>query len=143
MTTKDLPQSKKPTPFMGGRLTNMSNRDFLFNYNEENDILFIYHSAKKSKGSIEYGQNIHISFSPKKEIVGIELLGASGVLTALAKSVISKRDLKNIVRCSLKAETQKGLLFIKFFISIKEKEPIEEQLVLQDIGYRSPVAEYA
>ena len=115
---------------------------FQFNYDKKSDILLIYHSQKKSKGSIEYGKDLHISFSHKGEVVALEVLDASETLSKIVNGKITKNWLANLVRCNLKTEVVKGLMLIKFYLFAKEKT-VSDQIVLQDIKYRSPATALA
>lgn len=110
-----------------------------FNFDAENDVLFIYNSAAKSEGSIEYGKNIHISFA-KNEVVGLEIMDASQMLSALSKTGITMEDLSELSACSLSTKKQKGLLVITFTCRFKQKlQPLENYLTLQDVTYNSPL----
>lgn len=117
----------------------MSNKNINFNYDSENDILFIYHSGKKSNGSIEYGRDIHISFS-KNEVSGLEIMGASNMLSTISKMNITRDALKTLKACDLYTRRAKGLLFVHFDCILEAKaKPLENYLTLQDINYNSPV----
>ncbi|GEM_PF-6942192 len=110
-----------------------------FNFDRENDILFIYNSAKKSQGSIEYGTNVHISFAGN-EVVGLEILDASKFLTAISKTEVTESNLAGLSECDLYTKKKNGLLFITFACRFKEKiNPIENYLTLQDADYNSPL----
>ncbi|MDO8537412.1 MAG: DUF2283 domain-containing protein [archaeon] len=117
----------------------MSNK-FKAKYDEENDVLFIYHSEKKSHGSIEFGKDIHISFSPKSEVTGLEFLEASKTISLLSREKISKTDLLNLRKGYLDTTIEKGLIIVRYYLFFEKKEkPIIEQLVVQDINYKSPI----
>ena len=118
----------------------MSNKSTKFDYDAENDILFIYDSKKKSKGSIEYGKDIHISFSSKGELTGLEFLNASEMFHELFGREISKEKLSNIEACNLWDGKKRGLRMIKFACLFSQKErPLDGQLVMQDINFKSPI----
>ena|SRR3989344_4299995 len=117
----------------------MSNKNIKFNYDFENDILFIYKNKHKSNGSIEYGKNIHISFS-KNEVVGLEIIDASKVLSGFSKSEITNDILKTVNACDLYTRKLNGLLFVYFNCKFKARaKPIENYLTIQDIAYNSPI----
>ncbi len=117
----------------------MSNKSVNFNYDAENDILFIYHAKKKSNGSIEYGRNIHISFS-KNEVSGLEIMDASATLSAISNMEITKDSLNALKACELFTRRAKGLLFVHFNCAFVAKlKPLENYLTLQDINYNSPI----
>ena len=117
----------------------MSNK-FVAKYDEESDVLFIYHSGKKSRGSIELGKDIHISFSPKFEVTGLEFLEASKTLSLLSNNKITKEELSNLKKGYLDTTIDKGLIIVRYYLFFEQKEkPIIEQLVVQDIHYKSPI----
>ena len=123
----------------------MSDNKFRFNYDKEYDVLFIYHSAKKSKGSIEFGEDIHISFDRYLDIVALEIVNASKILSKISKIRIKKNDLENLKSGGLDTtKTKSGLVHLKFYLYFANGiKPIEEGLILQDIKHKSPVTSLA
>ena len=121
----------------------MSNKNINFSYDSENDILFIYHAKRKSNGSIEYGKNIHISFS-KNEVVGLEIMDASATLSAISNMEITRESLDALKACDLYTRKAKGLLFVHFDCLFGTKlKQVENYLTLQDINYNSPLTAMA
>jgi len=119
----------------------MSNK-FKAEYDSENDVLFIHHSEKKSRGSIEIGPYVHISFSPSYDAIGLEFLDASKTLTSLSvpKFNFTKNFLKTLQKAFLETKVEKGLLIVRYYMFFEEKEkPLVNQLIVQSIGYRSPI----
>ena len=98
-------------------------QEFKFDYDKENDDLFLYSGKSNSKGSIELG-NIILDYNNKKELVGVELMGASEILKDL---VNDKREsveevLNNLERCKADVKTKNKILIIKLFLVSKNKE---------------------
>lgn len=111
----------------------MPNQKTSFDYDLENDILFIYLFGKKSGSSIEYGKNIHISFS-HGEVVALEFIDASLILSKLTEKKITKEMLGKIKKCSLYSEKTKGLQLINFSCIFSGRLPLlKHQLAIQDI----------
>lgn len=59
-----------------------------FNYDKEEDILFIY-KKEKVKGSVEIGDNYALHFNYQNQFVGIDIFKASK-LFGIPKSTLSK-----------------------------------------------------
>ena len=55
---------------------------FNFSYDKEHDDLFLHRPDSKSKGSVEIG-NLILDYNSKKELVGLQIMGASKVLQDL------------------------------------------------------------
>jgi len=107
-----------------------------FDYDEEEDILFIYDPERKSFGSVELGGNVIIDFDGKKRVVALEFLDATESLSSLTGKKITKKMLSGIKQAKFLAETKKGMLIIKFIILCAEK-PIESMLTMTALNYRS------
>ena len=110
---------------------------FRFDYDAENDLLYLYNPAKKSKGSVEFGELI-IDLEKKGGIAGIEIFGASKYLSELTNKRISKRALKNLENASVSHSSRNGTVMIKIVLRI-EKEEILAPVAIQDMRYNSPV----
>jgi len=107
-------------------------------YDAEEDILFIYNPEKKSSGSIEVGSHVHISFSAKNDVIGLEVLEATKTLGLLAKTKVTKKMLKSLKNGSLNTKTEKGLLIVAYHLLGKEKS-LSGQLIVHDTKYKSPI----
>ncbi len=96
---------------------------FKFSYDEENDDLFIHRSNSKSKGSVEFGDMV-LDFDSKKELVGLEIMNASGVIKEfVAESSIDVRKLLiNLHDCRIENSVNNNLLIIRLFLSSKTVE---------------------
>ena len=112
-------------------------RDFKFSYDESNDDLFIYFPDSKSKGAIEIG-NFVFDFDEKEDLVAIQILEASRVLSKLVSKIIELAKIKGI-----KAEiiNFRNMAFIKIEISTdSEKETIG--MPIPRIKEKSPALQY-
>ena len=114
---------------------------FRFDYDAENDLLYLYNPAKKSKGSIEFGELI-IDLEKKGEIVGLEILEASKYLSELTGRKITKTALKNLENASVSHSARNGTVMIKIMLKI-EKEEILAPVAIQDMHYKSPIMAFA
>lgn len=68
---------------------------FNFNYDSENDDLFVYLKGKKSSGAIELG-NFVLDFDEKESLVAIQILNVSEVFAKLLTKIIKINELKQI-----------------------------------------------
>ncbi|MFH1682364.1 MAG: DUF2283 domain-containing protein [Candidatus Woesearchaeota archaeon] len=115
-------------------------QNFNFDYDSENDSLFVYNPKSKSKASVEMDDFI-IDFSSRKEISGIELLNATEFLKSLEfedQRINIKELLKNIEECKIEIIVKENFFVIKFILISKSKERIATPLVIPTINEPSP-----
>ncbi len=107
---------------------------FNFSYDLENDDLFIYLKEKKSSGAIELG-NFILDFDNKGDLVAMQILNVSEVLTKILSKMIKVSSLKEV---RMDIINFRNMDAIKFFVSdgnygettniliphIKEKSPV-------------------
>jgi len=105
-----------------------------FDYDSENDMLYLYNSGKKSKGSIEFGELV-IDLEKKGEITGIEIFDASKYLSELTSKKISKKTLMELENASFTCSARKGTVIIKITLKTHE-EKILAPLAIQDLNYK-------
>ncbi|MDD9953296.1 MAG: DUF2283 domain-containing protein [Candidatus Woesearchaeota archaeon] len=94
-------------------------RNFKFDYDMENDSLFLYRA--KSKGSVQLGDFI-LDYNAKKELVGIEILHAAKILKKLVQGAVSKRMLSSLEHCKVDVHQSGNLMIVKLHLYIGEKE---------------------
>tara|TARA_Y100000310_G_C20016031_1_gene505184 strand:- start:26 stop:367 length:342 start_codon:yes stop_codon:yes gene_type:complete len=112
-------------------------KDFKFNYNEESDDLFIYLPEKKSAGAVELG-NFIFDFDSNEELVAIEILEASEVLSKLIKKLIELTKIKSIKAEVIKFRNNDALNIEVEFEGGKEKVPI----IIPRVREESPALKY-
>ena len=86
--------------------------EFKFDYDRENDDLFLYSGNNKSKASIEIG-SIILDFDKNRKLSGIEIMNATRFLNSLIteeKISITKDLLSNLVACRVDSRSQDNLL---------------------------------
>ena len=93
---------------------------FNFDYDSENDDLFVFNPKSKSKGSVVIGSLI-LDFNSKKKVVGIEIEGASSFLASTNKEM-NKKVLSNLKECRVDITAQNNLLLIKLLLFSQQKE---------------------
>jgi uncharacterized protein YuzE len=70
-------------------------KNFKFDYDEENDDLFLFEEGKKSSGAVEIG-NFVIDFDEDENFVGLEILDASEVLSKILSKVMELTKIKEL-----------------------------------------------
>jgi len=70
-------------------------KKFDFDYDEENDDLFIYLEGSKSRGSVEVGSFI-FDFDEKENLTSIEILNAKEVLSKLVSKILVLSKIKEL-----------------------------------------------
>ena len=109
-------------------------KDFNFSYDEENDDLFIYLEGKKSAGAVEVGDFV-IDFDDDENLVAVEIINASEVLSKLVSKVVSLSNIKSIQLNIIKFRNMNAIDMQVQFGDRMERV----QLILPVIGKRSPV----
>jgi len=113
--------------------------NFNFDYDSEQDSLFIYNPKFKSKASVEI-EDIIIDFNSNKEISAIELLDASEFLSNLDldENIDIKELLRTIKECKLDIITKDNFFVIKFVLISKSNKKITTPLLIPTINNPSP-----
>lgn len=117
---------------------------FNFSYDKENDDLFLYSPNSKSKGSVELG-DIILDFDNKKELVGIEIMGASQLIRDLMDEENQEfigELLNDLKECKISVKMRDNLLMIRLFLISNTKE-ISPMLSVPTIQRTSPALGYA
>lgn len=118
-------------------------RKFNFDYDVENDSLFLYDPKSKSKASIEIGDFI-IDFNSKKEISGIELLNASAFFRDLKDEqiTVNKELLSEIQECGVDITSKGNFIVIKLILVFKSKKKLSTPVYIPSINEPSPALAY-
>ncbi|MBR9702203.1 DUF2283 domain-containing protein [Candidatus Pacearchaeota archaeon] len=107
---------------------------FNFNYDLENDDLFVYLEGKKSSGAIELG-NFILDFDDKGNLVAMQILNVSEVLSKILSKIVEVSKIKEIkmdiinfrnmdaIKFNVISDTQEETANI-FIPHIKEKSPV-------------------
>lgn len=116
-------------------------QEFKFDYDKENDDLFLYNPRTKSTASIEVGKLV-LDFNRQKKLTAIEIMDATDFLKPLAgKLKINKVALSNIVSCKIQTKAQDNFLLIKmlFLMRINRKEiELPLNMPIPRVSERSP-----
>jgi uncharacterized protein YuzE len=114
-------------------------KKFKFDYDYENDSLFVYDPKTKSKASVELDDLI-IDYNTNKEVSAIELLNASDFFKNITAGnvLLSKDNLKDIIDCSIDIIPKNNFFLIKFIFTLKSKEKITAPILVPTICEPSP-----
>jgi len=107
---------------------------FNFDYDSENDDLFVYLEGKKSAGGVELG-NFILDFDKKGDLVAIQILNISEVLNKFFSKIKDISAVKEIKTDIVNFRNMDG---IKFWISTDTSEE-SVNFLIPHIRERSPV----
>ena len=110
---------------------------FNFSYDEGNDDLFVYLERKKSAGAVELG-NFILDFDDKGDLVAMQILNASEVLSKILSGIIEISKLKEV---KVEIINFRNMDAIKFSVSDGKTEE-KTNLLIPHIREKSPVLEY-
>lgn len=115
-------------------------RRFEFDYDYENDDLFIYDKECKSSGSIEIG-DVVLDFHKTKGLVGIEIAEATkfiGSLVSRKQFRISKKALSKLFACKVDSVAKDNFLLIRIMLLMSRDVEIPVNLSIPMINNPSP-----
>ena len=110
---------------------------FNFNYDSENDDLFIYLEDRKSSGAVELG-NFVLDFDEKGNLVAMQILNASEILSKILSKVIKLNTVREVRADIINFRNMDA---IKFKI-ISEDYEENANILIPHIKEKSPVLSY-
>lgn len=116
------------------------------NYDEENDILFIYRADRSPKASIELDKNLVLDLDAKGSVCAVEIFDAIKTFSGLSEFGTSANFFRNIKVCKLTSNQIGNLQRLKIYvlsIAGNTKQEVEVPLIASIGGYRSPAIRYA
>jgi uncharacterized protein YuzE len=116
---------------------------FEFSYDKENDNLFLFNLASKSRGGVELGDLI-LDYDSKKQLVGIQIMHASSLIQDLiTENIQTIRDvLCNLIECGVETRVKGNLMITKIFLNSNIRN-ISAILPVPNIQETSPALAYA
>lgn len=108
--------------------------NFDFSYDSEEDDLFVYLDGKKSSGAVELG-NFILDFDSKGNLVAIQILNASEILSKILSKII---ELNKIKQMQVEMINFRNMDAIKFKIFTDAREETAN-ILIPHITERSPV----
>ena len=113
-------------------------QEFKFDYDEENNDLFIFSGKKKSAGSVEIG-DIIFDFDSEKGLSAIEILNATDYFSALSPAhKVSRSALTGLLSCKVESKVMNNLLIVKILLVMKEGQQIPAIVTIPRITNPSP-----
>ena len=114
---------------------------FKFNYDSDNDDLFIY-SGVKSKGAVELGELV-FDFDSEGRLVALEIMSVTSFLEDLiGKEIgVDKKMLESLKMCKVDVKVHQNLLLIKILLVLEDKE-IPVPLSVPSVVETSPALKY-
>src|SRR3989344_5500224 len=98
-------------------------KNFEFSYDESSDDLFIHLEGKKSAGAVEIGDFV-FDFDEHENLVALQILNASEVLSKLVYRVISLTNIKSIQMEVIKFRNMNAIDIHVQFAGREERIPI-------------------
>ncbi len=112
-------------------------KKFNFDYDEENDDLFVYSERKKSSGSVELG-NFILDFDENGDLTAMEILDASEVLSKILSKIVEISKIKEI---KIEIINFRNIDAITFSMYINNKEE-KANILIPHIRHKSHVLSY-
>jgi uncharacterized protein YuzE len=114
-------------------------KNLKFDYDPENDSLFMYDSKSKSKASIAMDSLI-MDFNADGEISAIEILNATTFFQSLVTGdmVLDQTTLQEIKKCQIETLQKGNFHFIKFTLTLKTDISLVTPLMLPTISEPCP-----
>jgi uncharacterized protein YuzE len=110
---------------------------FDFNYDEENDDLFVYSKEKRSNGAVELG-NFILDFDTSGNLVAMEITEASKVISKIVSKMI---ELNKIKEMRVEIVNFRNMDAIKFEI-FTDSQNIKSSILIPNIREKSPVLRF-
>ncbi len=108
-------------------------KKYKFDYDYENDDLFLYNPTKKSKGSVEF-DNLIIDYNSAFEITAIEIMEASKFFKDISDIRITKKLLKEITDCRVEFKKKGSFTLIKFQLTFTNHESLMTPMIVPAIN---------
>jgi hypothetical protein len=109
-------------------------RKFNFDYDLENNSLFMYDPKSKTKASVEI-EDMVIDYNSKMQISGVELLNATQFFKDLSfeKTKITKKLLKEIIDCKVEIISKSNYYILKLVLSFESNKQIAAPLLIPTV----------
>ncbi len=112
-------------------------KKFNFDYDQENDDLFVYLEGKKSSGAVELG-NFILDFDENGILVAMQILNVSEVFSKILTKMIEVQKIREIKMESINFRNMEA---IQFSIADDKREE-KTNILVPHIRERSPVLEH-
>ena len=109
-----------------------------FNYDKENDDLFIYFPDKKSNGAVEIG-NFVLDFDENENLVALQIIDASQVLSKLVSKILELTKIKDL---NLNIVNFRNMITIKLNIITDSEQETANIIIPRIKQEESPALSY-
>lgn len=98
-----------------------------FDYDDENDSLFLYREGEKAKGGVEIGDFLVDLDMKLNKVVSLEIMNASKILALHLSKKIDKESLMNIKKVSLRTIHKDNSIYVIYgIVSVRKNKEIHE-----------------
>ena len=102
-----------------------------FDYDQENDSLFIFRPNEKVKGSVEIGEFVVDLDMSLNKVVGLEIINASKTLALALSNKINKTALTHMKKAFLRTEHKDNAIYVLYgIVSVYRDKKIEENTLI-------------
>lgn len=112
-------------------------KKFRFDYDEENDSLFIYDPKSKSKGSVEV-DNLIMDLDTNKDVVALEILNATDFFKDVSDVKVTKQTLAKLHECKLEIIPRGSFFLFKIHLKPQEEKAISTSMFVPNVKENSP-----
>jgi len=118
-------------------------RKFKFDYDPDNDSLFLYDPKSKSKASVELDDLI-IDYNSRKEITGIEMLNASAFLKDVGCNgfAVTREALRELKGCKVDIMPRSSFFVVKLILLFKPNRQFAAPVIVPSVKAPSPALAY-
>jgi len=113
-------------------------KDFRFDYDKEDDVLYICNAFEKVKESVEFSEDIVLDLDNAGRVIGVELFYASEFLNLFNKE-IDKEFLINLKDADLEYKEYRNMRFVVLLLKSGNKEITQPLPPLRKSEYVSPL----
>lgn len=114
-------------------------KEYRFNYDSEDDVLYIQNAVKDVEESVEFSEDIIIDLDKQGRVIGVEIFYACEFFSLFNKE-INKEFLENLQDASLEYKEYRNMWFIVLLLKSQNKQIAQPLPPLRKSEYISPLA---
>lgn len=112
--------------------------EYRFDYDAEDDVLYIQNAVKEVKESVEFSEDIVIDLDKDGNVIGVEIFYASEFLNLFNKE-IDKEFLKKLEDAYIEYKDFRNMWFIILMLKTESKQIAQPLPPLRKSEYASPL----
>ena len=113
-------------------------KEHRFNYDSEDDVLYIQNAVKDVEESVEFSEEIVWDLDKEGNVIGVEIFDASEFLNFFNKE-IDKEFLKNLNEAYVEYKDFRNMMFVILMFKSKDKKISQPLPPLRKSEYVSPL----